>query len=145
MAAITGPAALIALAARLGIPKGAKIIAEKGFKYLQRLVTKAEKQVTKQQKTSGKKFTGEGPKRKQKTVTQRKKPKVDSGLEIKKSTDTLGRKIYRGEERKKHQGYIKDVLQPRRRKAKQEAEAKKVRGIKELRQIRKEAKLRKRK
>ena len=140
-----GPAALIALAARLGIPKGAKIIAEKGFKYLQRLVTKAEKQVTKQQKTSGKKFTGEGSKRKQKTATQRKKPKVDSGLEIKKSHDTLGRKIYRGEERKKHQGYIKDVLQPRRRKAKQEAEAKKVRGIKELRQIRKEAKLRKRK
>ena len=145
MAAITGPAALIALAARLGIPKGAKIIAEKGFKYLQRLVTKAEKQVTKQQKTSGKKFTGEGPKRKQKTATQRKKPKVDSGLEIKKSTDTLGRKIYRGEERKKHQGYIKDVVQPLRRKAKQEAEAKKVGGIKELRQIRKEAKLRKRK
>ena len=145
MAAITGPAALIALAARLGIPKGAKIIAEKGFKYLQRLVTKAEKQVTKQQKTSGKKFTGEGSKRKQKTATQRKKPKVDSGLEIKKSTDTLGRKIYRGEERKKHQGYIKDVVQPLRRKAKQEAEAKKVGGIKELRQIRKEAKLRKRK
>ena len=140
-----GPAALIALAARLGIPKAAKLVAEKGFKYLQRLVTKAEKQVTKQQKTSGKKFTGEGSKRKQKTATQRKKPKVDSGLEIKKSTDTLGRKIYRGEERKKHQGYIKDVLQPRRRKAKQEAEAKKVRGIKELRQIRKEAKLRKRK
>ena len=85
MAAITGPAALIALAARLGIPKGAKIIAEKGFKYLQRLVTKAEKQVTKQQKTSGKKFTGEGSKRKQKTATQRKKPKVDSGLSIKKN------------------------------------------------------------
>ena len=140
-----GPAALIALAARLGIPKAAKLVAEKGFKYLQRLVTKAEKQVTKQQKTAGEKFTGEGPKRKQKTVTQRKKPKVDSGLEIKKSTDTLGRKIYRGEERKKHQGYIKDVVQPLRRKAKQEAEAKKVGGIKELRQIRKEAKLRKRK
>ena len=80
-----GPAALIALAARLGIPKGAKIIAEKGFKYLQRLVTKAEKQVTKQQKTSGKKFTGEGSKRKQEKATQRKKPKVDSGLSIKAS------------------------------------------------------------
>ena len=90
MAAITGPAALIALAARLGIPKGAKIIAEKGFKYLQRLVTKAEKQVTKQQKTSGKKFTGEGSKRKQKTATQRKKPKVDSGLSIKKKGGSKG-------------------------------------------------------
>ena len=82
-----GPAALIALAARLGIPKGAKIIAEKGFKYLQRLVTKAEKQVTKQQKTAGKKFTGEGPKRKQESATQRKKPKVDSGLSIKKKKE----------------------------------------------------------
>ena len=59
----------------------------------------------------------------------------------KKTTDTLGRKIYRGGERKKHEGYIKDVVQPRRRKAKQEAEAKKV-GGKELRQLRKEAKLR---
>ena len=145
MAAITGPAALIALAARLGIPQAAKKLAEKGFKVFQRYVAKIEKQKTQQQKTAGEKFTGEGPKRKQKTVTQRKKPKVDSGLEIKKSTDTLGRKIYRGEERKKHQGYIKDVVQPLRRKAKQEAEAKKVGGIKELRQIRKEAKLRKRK
>ena len=58
------------------------IIAEKGFKYLQRLVTKAEKQVTKQQKTSGKKFTGEGPKRKQESATQRKK-NIPSGLSIK--------------------------------------------------------------
>ena len=93
-----GPAALIALAARLGIPKAAKLVAEKGFKYLQRLVTKAEKQVTKQQKTSGKKFTGEGSKRKQKTVTQRKKPKVDSGLSVKKPSSEkkyymMGRRV----------------------------------------------------
>ncbi len=145
MAAITGPAALIALAARLGIPKAAKKLAEKGFKAFQRYVAKIEKQKTKQQEATGKKFTKKGSQRKQETATQRKKPKVDAGLEIKKSTDTLGRKIYRGEERKKHQGYIKDVVQPLRRKAKQEAEAKKVGGIKELRQIRKEAKLRKRK
>ena len=86
MAAITGSAALIALAARLGIPKAAKKLAEKGFKAFQRYVAKIEKQKTQQQKTSGKKFTGEGPKRKQKTATQRKKPKVDSGLAIKKSS-----------------------------------------------------------
>ena len=84
MAAISGPAALIALAARLGIPKGAKIIAEKGFKYLQKLVTKTQKQVTKQQKTAGKKFTGEGSQRTQKTATQRKKLKTDAGLTINK-------------------------------------------------------------
>jgi len=86
MAAITGPTALIALAARLGIPKAAQKLAEKGFKAFQRYVAKIEKQKTKQQKTAGKKFTGEGSKRKQKTATQRKKPKVDSGLSIKKSS-----------------------------------------------------------
>ena len=83
MAAITGPTALIALAARLGIPKAAQKLAEKGFKAFQRYVAKIEKQKTKQQQTAGKKFTGEGSKRKQEKVTQRKKPKVDSGLEIK--------------------------------------------------------------
>ena len=81
-----GPAALIALAARLGIPKAAELLAKKGFKYVQKLVSKAQQQVTKQQKTSGKKFTGEGSKRKQEKATQRKKPKVDSGLSIKKSS-----------------------------------------------------------
>ena len=44
MAAITGPAALIALAARLGIPQAAKKLAEKGFKAFQRYVAKIEKQ-----------------------------------------------------------------------------------------------------
>ena len=77
-----GPAALIALAARLGIPQAAKKLAEKGFKAFQRYVAKIEKQKTQQQKTSGKKFTGEGPKRKQKTATQRKK-NIPSGLSIK--------------------------------------------------------------
>ena len=81
-----GPAALIALAARLGIPKAAELLAKKGFKYVQKLVSKAQQQVTKQQKTSGKKFTREGSKRKQEKATQRKKPKVDSGLSIKKSS-----------------------------------------------------------
>ena len=93
MAAITGPAALIALAARLGIPKAAELLAKRGFKYLQKLaekgfkafqryVAKIEKQKTKQQQTAGKKFTGEGSKRKQKTATQRKK-NIPSGLSIK--------------------------------------------------------------
>ena len=77
-----GPAALIALAARLGIPKAAELLAKKGFKYVQKLVSKAQQQVTKQQKTSGKKFTGEGSKRKQEKVTQRKK-NIPSGLSIK--------------------------------------------------------------
>ena len=87
MPAITGPAALIALASRLGIVKGAKIIAEKGFKYLQRQVNRALKQQEKVQKSAGKAFKGKGPQRKQEKVTQRKKkdkPKVDSDLSIKK-------------------------------------------------------------
>ena len=144
------PLPIIAVvAARLGIRLATYMVGKhlkKGAaKKLRKAITKKRSEIAKKKETSEKGFRGEGSKRKQKTATQRKKPKVDSGLEIKKSTDTLGRKIYRGEERKKHQGYIKDVLQPRRRKAKQEAEAKKVGGIKELRQIRKEAKLRKRK
>ena len=82
MPAITGPAALIALASRLGIAKGAKIIAEKGFKYLQRQVNRALKQQEKVQKSAGKAFKGKGPQRKQEKVTQRKKPEVDSDLSI---------------------------------------------------------------
>ena len=144
------PLPIIAVvAARLGIRLATYMVGKhlkKGAaKKLRKAITKKRAEIAKKKETSEKGFRGEGSKRKQEKVTQRKKPKVDSGLEIKKSTDTLGRKIYRGEERKKHQGYIKDVVQPLRRKAKQEAEAKKVGGIKELRQIRKEAKLRKRK
>ena len=83
MAAITGPAALIALAARLGIPKGAKIIAEKGFKYLQRLVTKAEKQVTKTKETTEKGYRGKGSKRQKGNITKRQK-NIPSGVSINK-------------------------------------------------------------
>ena len=78
-----GPAALIALAARLGIPKAAKLVAEKGVKYLQKRIRQAKKQKTKKKEATGKKFTKKGSQRKQETATQRKKPKVDSGLEIK--------------------------------------------------------------
>ena len=133
------------LGSRLATYMVGKHLKKGAAKKLRKAITKKRSEIAKKKETSEKGFRGEGSKRKQEKVTQRKKPKVDSGLEIKKSTDTLGRKIYRGEERKKHQGYIKDVVQPLRRKAKQEAEAKKVGGIKELRQIRKEAKLRKRK
>ncbi len=79
-----GPAALIALAARLGIPKAASLT----YKQLQKLVAKAQKKKTKQQKTSEKKFTGKGPERKQEKVIQRKKPKIDSDLAIKKKKAT---------------------------------------------------------
>ena len=80
-----GPAALIALAARLGIPKAAKLVAEKGVKFLQKRIRQAQKQKTKKQEATGKKFTKKGSQRKQETATQRKKPKVDSGLSIKKN------------------------------------------------------------
>ncbi len=93
MPAITGPAALIALASRLGIAKGAKIIAEKGFKYLQRQVNRALKQQEKVQKSAGKAFKGKGPQRKQEKVTQRKekdKSKVDSDLSITEKGGTKG-------------------------------------------------------
>jgi len=84
MAAISGSAALIALAARLGIVEGAKIITKKGFKFLQRKVNKALKSKTKQQESAERAYKGKSPKRKQEQVKQRKKSKVDSGLSIKK-------------------------------------------------------------
>ena len=77
-----GPAALIALAARLGIPKAAKLVAEKGVKFLQKRIRQAQKQKTKKQEATGKKFTKKGSQRKQEKVTQRKKPKVDADLSI---------------------------------------------------------------
>ena len=92
MPAITGPAALIALASRLGIAKGAKIIAEKGFKYLQRQVNRALKQQEKVQKSAGKAFKGKGPQRKQEKVTQRKSSKVDPNKQKKKPKNWPGSK-----------------------------------------------------
>ena len=82
MAAITGPAALIALAARLGIPKAASYT----YKKLKKLVTKAQKKKTTKQTEAEKGYKGKGSKRKQEKVTQRKKPKVDADLSIKKSS-----------------------------------------------------------
>ena len=74
MAAISGSAALIALATRLGIPNAAKTLAKEGFKSFQRYVTKFQKQVTKQKQTKEKGFIGKGPQRKQKNITKRKIP-----------------------------------------------------------------------
>ena len=74
MAAISGSAALIALATRLGIPNAAKILADKGFKYFTKYVAKFQKQVTKQKETKEKGFRGKGSQRKQKDITKRKIP-----------------------------------------------------------------------
>ncbi len=73
-----GPAALIALAARLGIPKAASLT----YKQLQKLITNTLKKETKKKKVSGKGFRGQGLKRKQKDITKRKN--IPSGLSIKK-------------------------------------------------------------
>ena len=78
-----GPAALIALAARLGIPKAASYT----YKKLKKLVTKAQKKKKTKQTEAEKGYKGKGSKRKQEKVTQRKKPKVDSGLSIKKKKE----------------------------------------------------------
>ena len=79
------PGPLIALATRLGIAKAAQIAKDKGYKFLQRKVNKALKLKTKQKESTGKAYKGKSQKRKQEKVTQRKKPKVDSGLSIKKN------------------------------------------------------------
>ena len=77
-----GPAALIALAARLGIPKAAKKLAEKGFKYLQKLVTKVKKHESIIGPTAAL-GTG-GTLKYMKSKKKKDKPKVDSDLAIKK-------------------------------------------------------------
>ena len=64
-----GPAALIALAARLGIPKAASYT----YKKLKKLVTKAQKKKKTKQTEAEKGYKGKGSKRKEQKVTQRKK------------------------------------------------------------------------
>jgi|13_taG_2_1085334.scaffolds.fasta_scaffold53730_2 hypothetical protein len=74
-----GPAALIALAARLGIPKAASLT----YKQLQKRIAKAQKQKKSKQTESEKGYRGQGSKRQQEKVIQRKKedkPKVDLGI-----------------------------------------------------------------
>jgi len=78
-----GPAALIALAARLGIKKAATYT----YKQLQKHIAKAQKKKNIKQTEAEKGYKGKGSKRKQEKVTQRKKPKVDSGLSIKKKKE----------------------------------------------------------
>ena len=75
------PGPLIALATGLGIRNAAKYT----YKQLQKLITKAQKKKKTKQTEAEKGYKGKGSKRKQEKVTQRKKPKVDSGLSIEES------------------------------------------------------------
>jgi len=63
-----GPAALIALAARLGIPKAASYT----YKKLKKLVSKAQKKKTTKQTEAEKGYRGQGSKRKQEKINKRK-------------------------------------------------------------------------
>ncbi len=63
-----GPVALIALAARLGIPKAASYT----YKKLKKLVTKAQKKKTTKQTEAEKGYRGQGSKRKQENINKRK-------------------------------------------------------------------------
>ena len=78
MAAISGPAALIALATRLGIPNAAKL----AFKKLQKLVTEALKKETKTKKAAQTGYRGQGPKGRQKGPI--KERKIPTNLSINK-------------------------------------------------------------
>ena len=73
-----GPAALIALAARLGIKKAATYT----YKQLQKHIAKAQKKKNIKQTEAEKGYKGKGSKRQKEKVRQRKKAKVDSGLSI---------------------------------------------------------------
>ena len=92
---------LAVVAARLGIRLATYMIRnqfKKGAaKKLRKVVTKKQAEIAKKKTTSEKGYRGQGSKRKEEKVTQRKKPKVDSGLSIKKSSRSgkgkLSRKI----------------------------------------------------
>jgi len=67
---MAGPAALIALAVRLGIPNAAKL----AFKELQKRITKALKTEKKEAAEKRKGFRGKGPGRQKGPVKERKIP-----------------------------------------------------------------------
>ena len=71
---MAGPAALIALATRLGIPNAAKILADKGFKYFQRYVAKIQKTKETKTKEAGKGFRGKGSGRQKDPIKERNIP-----------------------------------------------------------------------
>jgi len=74
-----GPAALIALAARLGIKKAATYT----YKQLQKQITKAQKKKNIKQTEAEKGYKGKGSKRKQEQVRQRiKNSMTGAGLAI---------------------------------------------------------------
>ena len=79
------------VAARLGIKLATYMVGKQlkkgAAKKLRKAITKKRAEIAKEKEAAGKKFIGEGSKRKLKTVTQRKekdKSKVDSDLSIKK-------------------------------------------------------------
>ena len=85
------PLPIIAVvAARLGIRLATYMVGKhlkKGAaKKLRKAITKKRAEIAKKKETSEKGFRGEGSKRKQEKVTQRKKPKVDSGLAVRPKT-----------------------------------------------------------
>ena len=83
------PGPLIALATGLGIRNAAKYT----YKQLKKLVTKAQKMKTTKQTEAEKGYKGKGSKRTEQKVTQRKKPKVDADLSIKKKKMSAGQLI----------------------------------------------------
>ena len=85
------PLPIIAVvAARLGIRlatyMAGKHLKKGAAKKLRKAITKKRAEIAKKKAASEKGYRGQGSKRKQEKVTQRKKPKVDADLSIKKSS-----------------------------------------------------------
>ena len=91
-----GPAALIALAARLGIKKAATYT----YKQLQKQITKAQKKKNIKQTEAEKGYKGKGSKRKQEKVTQRKK--VPQHGSVKQQENTIRRQRIKEEHTKRN-------------------------------------------
>ena len=91
---------LAVVAARLGIKLATYMVRnqfKKGAaKKLRKVVTKKQAEIAKKKETSEKGYRGQGSKRKQEKVIQRKKkdkPKIDSGLSIKKKQTDKTKKV----------------------------------------------------
>ena len=109
-----GPAALIALAARLGIPKAAKLVAEKGFKYLQKRIAKAQKKKTTKQTEAEKGYRGQGSKRQQEKVNKRK-------AKIRSTLKEMKQELTRNTEKRKLASKIRTDLEISKKKSQKEA------------------------
>ena len=104
-----GPAALIALAARLGIKKAATYT----YKQLQKRIAKVQKKKTTKQTEAEKGYRGQGSKRQQEKVNKRK-------AKIRSTLKEMKQELTRNTEKRKLSSKIRTDLEISKKKAQKE-------------------------